>query len=157
MVEAATNVVVGYVLAIATQIVVFPWFGIETGLAEHLDHFRLLGARARCARLGFGIGLGRSVLRGLRSWRLVGARGRAVAAVRLDTDGGEARVADVQENGVAVLVVAPDPVERDVGLGLAVGRGLGDQPAPKQRADHLGGGAAAESVEDHLRLRAIPD
>ncbi|GHE01005.1 hypothetical protein U879_13370 [Defluviimonas sp. 20V17] len=36
MVEAATNVVVGYVLAIATQIVVFPWFGIETGLAEHL-------------------------------------------------------------------------------------------------------------------------
>ncbi|HHY51002.1 MAG TPA: hypothetical protein GYA10_14805, partial [Alphaproteobacteria bacterium] len=23
-------------LAIATQIVVFPWFGIETGLAEHL-------------------------------------------------------------------------------------------------------------------------
>jgi len=36
MVEAVTNVVVGYVLAIATQIVVFPWFGIETGLAEHL-------------------------------------------------------------------------------------------------------------------------
>lgn len=37
MVEAAANVVVGYVLAIATQIVVFPWFGIETGLAEHLS------------------------------------------------------------------------------------------------------------------------
>ena len=36
MVEAAANVVVGYVLAIATQIVVFPWFGIETGLPEHL-------------------------------------------------------------------------------------------------------------------------
>lgn len=36
MVEAAANVVFGYVLAIATQIVVFPWFGIETGLAEHL-------------------------------------------------------------------------------------------------------------------------
>ncbi|WP_116134417.1 hypothetical protein [Tropicimonas sp. IMCC34043] len=34
--EAAANVVVGYVLATATQIVVFPWFGIETGLAEHL-------------------------------------------------------------------------------------------------------------------------
>ena len=30
------NVVVGDVLAIATQIVVFPWFGIETGFAEHL-------------------------------------------------------------------------------------------------------------------------
>ena len=36
MVEAATNVIVGYVLAIATQMVVFPWFGIETGLTEHL-------------------------------------------------------------------------------------------------------------------------
>ncbi|MFZ5708144.1 MAG: DUF7220 family protein [Pseudomonadota bacterium] len=36
MVEATANVVVGYVLAIATQIVVFPWFEIETGLAEHL-------------------------------------------------------------------------------------------------------------------------
>jgi len=36
MVETATNVVAGYVLAIATQIVVFPWFGIETGLAEQL-------------------------------------------------------------------------------------------------------------------------
>ena len=36
LVEATTNVVVGYVLAIATQIVVFPWFGIDTGLAEHL-------------------------------------------------------------------------------------------------------------------------
>lgn len=37
LVEAITNVVVGYVLAIATQIVVFPWFGIKTGLAEHLS------------------------------------------------------------------------------------------------------------------------
>ena len=36
LIEAATNVIVGYVLAIATQIVVFPWFGIKTGLAEHL-------------------------------------------------------------------------------------------------------------------------
>ena len=36
MIEAATNVVVGYLLAIATQIVVFPWFWIETGLAEHM-------------------------------------------------------------------------------------------------------------------------
>ena len=26
--ESVTNVVIGYVLAIATQIVVFPWFGI---------------------------------------------------------------------------------------------------------------------------------
>ena len=36
LIEAATNVIVGYALAIATQMVVFPWFGIETGLAEHL-------------------------------------------------------------------------------------------------------------------------
>ena len=36
MVEAATNVVVGYVLAILTQIVVFPWFGIGAALGEHL-------------------------------------------------------------------------------------------------------------------------
>jgi hypothetical protein len=36
LVEATTNVVVGYVLAIATQITVFPWFGIKTGLVEHL-------------------------------------------------------------------------------------------------------------------------
>lgn len=36
LVEAAANVVIGYVLAIATQIVVFPWFGIEARLAEHL-------------------------------------------------------------------------------------------------------------------------
>ena len=36
MVEVAANVVVGYVLAIATQIVVFPWFGIEAVLSEHL-------------------------------------------------------------------------------------------------------------------------
>lgn len=34
--EATTNVVVGYVLAIVTQIIVFPWFGIETGMGEHL-------------------------------------------------------------------------------------------------------------------------
>ena len=36
MVEAATNVVVGYVLAIATQIVVFPLFGLEAALGEHM-------------------------------------------------------------------------------------------------------------------------
>jgi len=36
LVEAATNVIVGYALAIATQMVVFPWFEIETGLAEHM-------------------------------------------------------------------------------------------------------------------------
>ena len=36
LIEAATNVVAGYVLAIATQIVVFPLFGLEAALGEHL-------------------------------------------------------------------------------------------------------------------------
>lgn len=36
LIEAATNVIVGYMLAVVTQVVVFPWFGIETGLSEHL-------------------------------------------------------------------------------------------------------------------------
>lgn len=35
-VEAMTNVVVGYLLAIATQLAVFPLFGIEAALQEHL-------------------------------------------------------------------------------------------------------------------------
>ena len=36
LIEAATNVAVGYVLAILTQIVVFPWFGLNANLMEHL-------------------------------------------------------------------------------------------------------------------------
>ena len=36
LVEAIANVAVGYGVAVVTQIVVFPWFGIETGLMEHL-------------------------------------------------------------------------------------------------------------------------
>jgi hypothetical protein len=36
LVEAITNVVVGYVLAIATQLAVFPLFGLEAALGEHL-------------------------------------------------------------------------------------------------------------------------
>lgn len=35
-IEAITNVVFGYILAIVTQILVFPWFGIEAALHEHL-------------------------------------------------------------------------------------------------------------------------
>ena len=35
-IEAATNVIVGYVLAIATQLAVFPFFGLEASLSEHL-------------------------------------------------------------------------------------------------------------------------
>ena len=36
LVEAGTNVAVGYVLAVATQIVVFPWFGLQPSLGENL-------------------------------------------------------------------------------------------------------------------------
>ena len=36
LIEATTNVVVGYVLAIATQLVVFPLFGLEAALHEHM-------------------------------------------------------------------------------------------------------------------------
>ncbi|WP_282057566.1 DUF7220 family protein [Lentibacter algarum] len=36
LLEAATNVFVGYLLAIVTQIIVFPWFGIIATLHVHL-------------------------------------------------------------------------------------------------------------------------
>ena len=34
--EAVTNVAVGYVIAVCTQIIVFPWFGLDAALGEHL-------------------------------------------------------------------------------------------------------------------------
>ena len=36
LIEAVTNVMVGYALAIITQIVVFPWFGMHPSLGENL-------------------------------------------------------------------------------------------------------------------------
>ena len=36
LVEVVTNVAVGYGLAVVTQIIVFPWFGLEAALGEHL-------------------------------------------------------------------------------------------------------------------------
>ena len=36
LVESVANVIIGYILASATQIVVFPWFGLEAALGEHL-------------------------------------------------------------------------------------------------------------------------
>ena len=36
LIEAITNVAVGYTLALATQIVVFPWFGLHPSLGENL-------------------------------------------------------------------------------------------------------------------------
>lgn len=36
LVEAVANVIVGYVLAIATQILIFPMFGLHTTLVQNL-------------------------------------------------------------------------------------------------------------------------
>lgn len=36
MIEASTNVIVGYVLAIVTQLAIFPLFGLDAALSEHL-------------------------------------------------------------------------------------------------------------------------
>jgi len=36
LIEAITNVAVGYVLAVATQIVVFPWFGLHPSIGQNL-------------------------------------------------------------------------------------------------------------------------
>ena len=36
LVEAVTNVAVGYALAVATQLVVFPWVGLHPSLGQNL-------------------------------------------------------------------------------------------------------------------------
>ena len=36
LIEAVTNVAVGYVLAVATQIIVFPWFSLHTSIGQSL-------------------------------------------------------------------------------------------------------------------------
>ena len=36
LIEAITNVAVGYALAIITQIVMFPWFGLQVSLSDNL-------------------------------------------------------------------------------------------------------------------------
>jgi hypothetical protein len=36
LIEAITNVAVGYALAVLTQIVVFPWFGLQVSLCDNL-------------------------------------------------------------------------------------------------------------------------
>ncbi|MCC5968038.1 MAG: hypothetical protein JJU24_18130 [Natronohydrobacter sp.] len=36
LIEAVTNVMLGYVLAVVTQIIVFPWFGLYPSLGENL-------------------------------------------------------------------------------------------------------------------------
>lgn len=36
LIEVFTNVVVGYGLAVVTQIIVFPWFGLQPSLGDNL-------------------------------------------------------------------------------------------------------------------------
>jgi hypothetical protein len=36
LIEAGTNVVVGYALAVITQIVAFPWFGLQVSVGDNL-------------------------------------------------------------------------------------------------------------------------
>ena len=36
LIEAVTNVIVGYALAVITQLLVFPLFGIDAAMHEHL-------------------------------------------------------------------------------------------------------------------------
>jgi hypothetical protein len=36
LLEAVTNVVVGYALAVLTQLIVFPWFGLTASLQNNL-------------------------------------------------------------------------------------------------------------------------
>ena len=36
LVEAITNVAVGYAMAVAMQLLVFPWFGLHASLGENL-------------------------------------------------------------------------------------------------------------------------
>jgi hypothetical protein len=36
LIEAITNVVLGYVLAVGTQLLVFPWFGLHPSLGDNL-------------------------------------------------------------------------------------------------------------------------
>lgn len=35
LIEAVTNVAVGYALAVATQIVAFPWFGLQASISDN--------------------------------------------------------------------------------------------------------------------------
>jgi hypothetical protein len=36
LVEAVANVIIGYGVAVITQIIVFPWFGLHAGLSDTL-------------------------------------------------------------------------------------------------------------------------
>ena len=61
LVEALTNVVVGYALAVLTQMIVFPWFGLAASLQDNLA----IGA----AFLGVSLIRGYALRRVFERWR----------------------------------------------------------------------------------------
>jgi len=44
LIESVTNLIVGYALAVATQIVVFPWFGLNPTVGQNLTIGALFSA-----------------------------------------------------------------------------------------------------------------
>jgi hypothetical protein len=57
---------------------------------------------------------------------------------------------------VAVVLVAPDSVERAVGAGQRVANVLAYEAAGEERADHLGGGAAAQAARQRQQVAVAP-
>ena len=61
LLEAVSNVVVGYVLAVLTQMIVFPWFGFTASLQDNLG----IGA----AFVGVSLIRGYTLRRVFERWR----------------------------------------------------------------------------------------
>ena len=61
LLEALTNVVVGYALAVLTQLIVFPWFGLAASLQDNLG----IGA----AFVGVSLIRGYALRRVFERWR----------------------------------------------------------------------------------------
>jgi hypothetical protein len=59
LVESIANIPIGYGVAVATQIVVFPWFGLVTTLVENLTMGAIFTAvsiaRSYCRRRASGL------------------------------------------------------------------------------------------------------
>lgn len=55
MIEAVANVAIGYGVAVATQVVVFPWFGVNIPLSDNL----LIGAAFTVVSLARGYAIRR--------------------------------------------------------------------------------------------------
>ena len=100
---------------------------------------RVFGAGAASAPVA-------AALRGRPRFFGAGSTAAVSAAIgaRLDADRLKPGSGDQEQHAAAVRLVAPDGVHRCVGSAQAVGDPLADQAAGEQRADHLGGGAAAQ-------------